>query len=152
MKITNVIKTMKQINPEKVLLLKIGNFYYQYGKDSYILSYIFGYKIKYVENNIPFTAFPKTAINKVMAKLEENKISYIVVDKSLNYEVIEEQNFKKQNKYLNLYKVAHEYILKKNRINNIYKYLISQINNNEIKQKIEDEQITVIQCKGHYNN
>ena len=102
MKITNVIKTMKQINPEKILLLKIGNFYYQYGKDAYIISYIFGYKIKSVENNIPSTAFPKTTINKVMSKLEDNKISYIVIDRGLNYEVIEEQNFKKQNKEFKL--------------------------------------------------
>ena len=72
MKITNVIKTMKQINTEKVLLLKIGNFYYQYGKDAYIISYIFGYKIKYVENNIPSTAFPKTAVNKVTKVYKEN--------------------------------------------------------------------------------
>lgn len=136
MKITNVIKTMKQINPEKVLLLKIGNFYYQYGKDSYIISYVFGYKIKIVENNIPFTAFSKSAINKVMSKLEDNKISYIVVDKSLNYEVMEEQNFKKQNKYLDLYKTAHEYILKRNRMNNIYKYLVKNINEKDIKEKI----------------
>lgn len=136
MKITNVIKTMKQINPEKILLLKIGNFYYVYGKDAYIVSYIFGYKIKNVDVNIPFTAFPKTAVNKVMAKLENNKTSYIIVDKSLNYEVLEEQNFKKQNKYTDLYKIAHEYILKKNRISNIYKYLMKNINEKNIKEKI----------------
>ena len=135
-KITNVIKTMKQVNTEKVLLLKIGNFYYQYGKDAYITSYVFGYKIKYIENNIPFTAFPKSALNKVMAKLEDNKISYIVVDKSINYEVIEEQNFKKQNRYIDIYKIAHEYVSKKDRINNIYKYLTKNINQKEIKEKL----------------
>lgn len=137
MKITNIVKTMKQINPEKVLLLKVGNFYYQYGKDAYIISYIFGYKIKTIENNIPFTAFPKSAINKVMAKLEGNKISYIIIDKSLNYEVIDEQNYKKQNRYIDLYKTVHDYVSKKERINNIYRYLVKNINQKEIKEKIK---------------
>ena len=39
MRITETIKVMKQINPDKVMLLKVGRFYYQYGKDAYILAY-----------------------------------------------------------------------------------------------------------------
>lgn len=98
MKITNTIKVMKQINPEVIILLKVGEFYYQYGKDSYIISYLFSYKLKNIENNIPFSGFPKSALYKVLTKLEEQELSYIIVDKSLNYEVIEKEIFK-SNKY-----------------------------------------------------
>ena len=136
MKITNIIKTMKKINPDKILLLKVGNFYYLYGKDTYIISYMFGYKIKIIEDNIPFSGFPKNTLNKVLAKLEENEISYIIVDKSQNYEEIEEQNFKKQNNYMDTYKKAHKYVLKKNKINNIYKYLMKNINEKTIQEKL----------------
>ena len=96
MKITNTIKVMKQINPDKIILLKVGNFYYEYGKDAYIVSFIFGYKIKTIEQNIPFSGFPKTALNKVISKLEENSISYIIVDRSQNYDVMETMNFKRE--------------------------------------------------------
>ena len=135
MKITNTIKVMKQINPETIILLKVGEFYYQYGKDSYIISYLFSYKLKKIENNIPFSGFPKSALYKVLTKLEEKELSYIIVDKSLNYEVIEKEIFK-SNKYKEFYSKAHKYILNKNRIDNIYKYLIKNINKQNIKDKI----------------
>lgn len=137
MRITNVIKVMKKVNPEKVLLLKVGNFYYQYGRDSYIMGYTFGYKVKIIENAIPFSSFPKEALNKVITKLEDNKISYIIIDKSQNYEVLEEQNYKRENNYLNCYDKSHEYIKKRNRIDNIYKELIKNIKEETIKEKIK---------------
>ena len=70
MKVTQTIQVMKQINPDKVLLLKVGEFFYQYGKDAYILAYLFGYKIKTIDNKIPFSGCPKSALNKVITKLE----------------------------------------------------------------------------------
>ena len=135
MKITNTIKVMKQINPETIILLKVGEFYYQYGKDSYIISYLFSYKLKKIENDIPFSGFPKSALYKVLTKLEEKELSYIIVDKSLNYEVVEKEIFK-SNRYKEFYNKAHKYILNKTRVDNIYKYLIKNINKQNIKDKI----------------
>ena len=136
MKITNTIKVMKQINPEVIILFKIGEFYYEYGKDSYIISYLFSYKLKKLENNIPFSAFPKSALYKVLTKLEKEGISYIIVDKSLNYEVIEKE-LSKVNKYIETYNKAHKYILNKNKIDNIYAYLIKNVYKQDIKNKIK---------------
>ena len=136
MKVTQTIQVMNQIIPDKVLLLKVGEFFYQYGKDAYILAYLFDYKIKTIENNIPFSGFPKSALNKVITNLENNKLSYFIVDKSLNYEVLEEQNFKKKNNYIEIYNKAHKYILKKNKIEKIYEYLNANINQKNIQEKI----------------
>ena len=136
MKITQTIQVMKKINPDKVLMLKVGEFFYQYGKDAYILAYLFGYKIKIIDNNIPFSGFPRSTLNKVLTKLENNQLSYFIVDKSLNYEVLEEQNFKKKNHYIEIYNKAHKYILKKNRIEKIYECLNTNINQKNIQEKI----------------
>ena len=59
MKNDNIIKTMKEINPETIILIQIGAFYHVYGKDSYILSYLCGYQIKSVENSYNTCGFPK---------------------------------------------------------------------------------------------
>ena len=74
MSIINIVKNIKQVHPEHIILIKIGKFYYSYSKDAYIISYIFGYKLKNIEENIKVCAFPVFILNKIMAKLEENKI------------------------------------------------------------------------------
>ena len=42
----NVVKTIKFVHEFCVVLVKIGTFYSVYGKDAYIISYLFKYKIK----------------------------------------------------------------------------------------------------------
>ena len=103
MKVVNIVKAIKQIHPEYIVLIKIGKFYYSYSKDAYIISYIFNYKLKIVEKNIKVCAFPVFALNKIIAKLEENKINYIAVDRRNNYEVdgkyAKYRNIKRKIKY-----------------------------------------------------
>ena len=43
MAVTTIIKTIKSIHPDSIILVKVGKFYNVYGKDSYILSYFFKY-------------------------------------------------------------------------------------------------------------
>lgn len=78
MGIINVIETIKGIHKYEVIFVKVGKFYQTYGKDSYIISYLFGYKLKKIENT-KICGFPLNGINRVIAKLEENKINYIIV-------------------------------------------------------------------------
>lgn len=140
MSIINIVKNIKQVHPEHIILIKIGKFYYSYSKDAYIISYIFGYKLKNIEENIKVCAFPVFILNKIMAKLEENKINYIIIDRRNNYEVDEKSNNGNLNKY-NLYlEKSKKYINQKNKIEEIYNYLISNIENdtnNELIKKIE---------------
>ena len=138
MKVVNIVKAIKQIHPEYIVLIKIGKFYYSYSKDAYIVSYIFNYKLKIVEENIRVCAFPVFILNKIMAKLEENKINYIVIDRRNNYEVDEKINNGNLNKYNFYLEKSKRYINQKNRIEEIYNYLVYNIEKNENNKLIKE--------------
>lgn len=122
MSIINIVKNIKQVHPEHIILIKIGKFYYSYSKDAYIISYIFGYKLKNIEENIKVCAFPVFILNKIMAKLEENKINYIIIDRRNNYGVDEKFDNGNLNKY-NLYlEKSKKYIKFSTQIDDILKY------------------------------
>lgn len=123
MGVVNIVSTVKQIHKEYIVLVKIGKFYSAYGKDAVILSYIFQYKVKYVENNIQSVGFPEGALNKVLAKLEEFKINYLILDRRNDYEVDEKSNNKNLNKYNDYYNKAKEYVKYKIKLDDIYEYL-----------------------------
>ena len=59
-----MIETIKEIHTKDICLFKIGTFYHAYGRDAYILSYMFGYKIKDLEKNYKECGFPVSAISK----------------------------------------------------------------------------------------
>ena len=46
MSILNIVKTVKEIHKEEIVFVKIGKFYQVYGKDAYVMSYLFEYKLK----------------------------------------------------------------------------------------------------------
>ena len=137
MKYETTIKVIKEIHPNDIIFLKVGQFYHCYGKDAVIISYLFDYSIKKLDNNYD-CGFPVTAINKIRTRVEEQKINYLVVNKADNYEVYEEENFKSENSYMQIYNKAHKYINRKNRIVDIYNYLMDNINSEDIKDKINE--------------
>jgi len=81
----------------KVVLRKNGEFYCVYGDDTFILYYLFNYKI--IGDRV---GFPNSAFNKVINLLEENHISY-EADGSV-YDFKNRNNYKK---ILNLGKKKH---------------------------------------------
>lgn len=125
MGIINIVKNVKDVHKDYIVLVKVGNFYNCYGRDAYIISYLLDYKITLVDNNIYNCSFPKSAYNKVISLLENNKVNYIVLDKRNNYDVEERDNYKNLNKYDEIYKLAKNKIAKKMRIEKINKYLLS---------------------------
>lgn len=131
----NIVKIMKEIHPEKIILVKIGNFYNSYGKDSYIISYLFKYQLR-DSDKIVSCGFPKGALNKVLKNIEDREISYILVNKSNNYEEEDQIDFKKKNMYLETYNKAYKYLSKKRKIDNIYNYLLENIDDKNVKEKI----------------
>lgn len=113
-----------------VEIFKNGGFYSVYNNDTYILYYLFGYRI--IDNRV---GFPLKAYDKVINKLDELKINYC------NKSSGEDNNYKKLNKY-NYYleKGKSKYSLSY-RIDNILSKLINLNENkiDDILKYIEDK-------------
>ena len=134
MGIINIVQNVKEIHYKYIVLVKVGNFYYCYGRDSYIISYIFNYKINILNHNMYTCSFPQNALNKVINVLEEKKINYIILDRRNNYEIIEKSDNKNLNQYDEFYEIGKKKNVSKMRIEKIYAYLLE---NREDKQLIE---------------
>lgn len=142
----SVVKNIKLVHPRDITLIRIGRFYYTYGKDAYILSYIFGYKLNKVQKeNIYSCAFPENVYNKVISKLENMKINYINVDRRNNYEVDEKSDNKNLNKYDEIFEKAKQYIKLKLEIDNIYSYMLENINQKEFSKIIAKVEVVLIE-------
>ena len=93
-----------------------------YGKDAGILSDLFGYQFKDVEDTIT-CGFPVASFKKVQAKLENYKINYIIINRRTNYSIEEKMNFKNLNTYNKHYEISKIYVKNQRKISKIYKYL-----------------------------
>lgn len=138
MSVIKVIENVKKIHKEDVLIVKIGNFYYSYGKDSYIISYLFNYKVGITKEKIYFCSYPQNALNKVIAKLENSKINYIILDRRNEYSIDEKYDFKNLNRYNEIYEKAKQKIRTKMRIEEIYNYILQNENDKELILEIEN--------------
>lgn len=136
MGIINIVKTAKEIHKEYIIIVRTGNFYNCYGRDSYVISYLFGYKITLTKNNIYNCSFPKSAYNKVVSRLEQKRINYIILDKRNNYDVDEKCDNKSRNNYTETYEKAKKEIASKMRIEKIYNFL-QNCNDEKIIYEVE---------------
>ena len=130
-------RQIKQVHPDNVICYKVGNFYNCYGKDAYIMSYLFKYKIKTIEEDIAVLGFPKNALLKVQAVLERKKLNYMLIDTRNNYYVDEEENFGNLNKYEEIFSKAHSSLKLQRRIDKICETLKQEQNIDKIR-KIEE--------------
>ena len=145
MGIITIVKKVKEIHPDYVTIVRVGKFFYTYGKDSYIISYLFNYKLSMFEE-ISRCGFSDHSIPKVTANLEHHKISYLVLDRKNNYEVTEKVDYKNLNCYEKIFKKAKQDIVKKRRIENIISYLYARIDDNAIN-KILNSLEEVLNCE-----
>ena len=129
-----MIETIKEIHKEYVCLFKSGSFSHAYGKDAYILSYIFEYKVKNIGDREADAGFPLNALPKILAKLEQKKINYLVVDNRNNFEIDQENNNGNLNNYLEIYEKARNYINYKVRIDSINKYLVENLEEKDFRK------------------
>ena len=95
-------------------MIKVGNFYHIYDEDAIIMFYLFKYKL--IDNK---GGFPIRSLEKVINKLIKNGINYYV----------DEDNFKRfdNNSYLELLDKSKLYYELNLEIEDIYNYLISNI-------------------------
>ena len=135
MNVDNIVSLVKKVHPESLIMIKIGKFYNAYGKDSVIMSNLFGYRIK---NDVyRSSGFPTTSLNKVMIRLEKEKINYIVLDRRDNYEVLNEEDFKKENRYEEVYAQSLLELKVKKEIRKLNKYIMDNINNEATFRKLK---------------
>ena len=66
------------MNKKNISLYKSGKFYNAFGDDGIILHELLGYK--YIEHK-KLVGYPEVAHNKVINRLENEKLSYVVYDK-----------------------------------------------------------------------
>jgi len=133
MSVLTIINGVKEIHPENVAIVKIGTFYNVYAKDAYIVSYLFGYKLRDVEKNVKSCGFPEMSLRKVIAGLENKNINYMLLDRRNNYEV--DEKFEQDgnlNKYNELYNKAKKHFNVADRIENISQYLYDNMNKKDL--------------------
>lgn len=130
-------KNIKQVHPDFVICYKVGAFYNCYGKDAYIISFLFRYRIKTVEKNVPITGFSRNAISRVSAKLEKEKINYILIDTKNNYDVDAQEDFKNLNKYKEVLEKSKKIVNIRLRIEKIKEKLLEEQDIEKVR-KIED--------------
>lgn len=129
------IKYLKKENDNRCILIKNGYFYQVFNNDALIIKYLFDFKITYLNDDIKRVGFPKTNIDKVINKLDDEKINYTVIDDVDNI-IDKEYDNNNYNKILNI--VIGEYEMNKR-----LDYIISQIrkkanNDNIILDRIEE--------------
>ena len=110
--------------PNSILLVLSGNFYNVYGKDAYLLCYLFRFKFinklykteEEKEVYVPKTGFPRNSLDKVLLDLEDKKINYVIKIKDKSDIV---KDFKKLNTYQRRYIASEKYCMDKLKLNEI---------------------------------
>ncbi|MDO5556590.1 MAG: hypothetical protein Q4G09_08430 [Clostridia bacterium] len=137
MSIITMVREIKSIHPTDLALLKTGGFYRVYGRDAYILSNLFQYKVK-KEGNIVTCGFPIKSVNKVIYTLENKKINYLIIDSRDNYNINEKMNFKNLNRYIKEYETSKIYVNNQIRIEKINNYLLENVKKENIKKMLKE--------------
>ena len=141
-----MVREIKSIHPTDIALIRLGGFYKVYGKDAYIISKIFGYKVK-EEEQIVSCGFPIKIINKIKATLENKKINYIIIDSRDNYNINEKEDFKNLNRYVKEYNASKIYVKNQMEIEKIYEYLSKKSKKEDIKNILKEIE-ELINAKG----
>lgn len=141
MGMVEMAKRLKDVHPDFVLLYKSGTFYKTFGKDAYILGAMFNYNIHIINQNVTTCGFPISAEKRVLAKFEENKINYKILDPRNEYNVDNSIDYKNLNNYEKEFNkdfiiIKHKKII--NRITEELTMLIDSPKFKDIIRKIED--------------
>lgn len=109
---------------EYVIIIKSGSFYTCLNDDAIVMNNIFNYKINESTNFVKI-GFPINSLNKVLNKLDNLSINYLVIDK----DIINKQK-NKQNNYFKF--IAKNYNIYLHRINHICDVLKNNLSNENI--------------------
>ena len=130
-----MIEATKSLYEEYICLFKIGSFYCAYNRDAYLMAYLFKYKLRDKKNEKE-VGFPVDSINKIKARLEQEKVNYILIDTKTEYRVTEKIDLNNSNKYKTLYSKARNYVNYKLRIETICKILLDSIDETDFRKTL----------------
>ena len=136
MGVVSMAKDIKKVHPNDVVCYKVGAFVQTFGKDAYIISYLFEYSLRDAKENVPTCGFPKRAISKVCAKLEQKKINYVIIDTRNDYEVDEKSNNNNLNEYNNILEKAKKYVKIRKRLKSVEDELLEHAEEENIMEKV----------------
>lgn len=162
MSVANLVRAMRLVEPERLLIVKAGKFYNYYDADAILMYKIFNYKVLKNEikdckpSKVLSGGFPVTNLDIVLDKLEDLKINYYVMDNRNKFEITNKNTFKK-NSYTKYYmegsiiyknniainKLSDELLKNKdnpnlqNEIQRLYDIFISDLKNEKEKNNIE---------------
>ena len=125
-----------------LILIKIGSFYECFDKDAFIINKLFNYKLKRINNNFKL-GFPIKTIDKIILKLNEENINYLIID-----EEIEKKEFKNNN-YINYNFNMEEIFYNTLRVEKIIDYLNDNIYN--ISDKLNKIESSLSKSKSSNN-
>ncbi len=94
MKVKKVYNENKKIYIDYVIMIKIGIFYETYNNDALIINKLFKYKVKKI-GDFDRVGFPINSYDKVIKKLNECKINYVVIDGGTFSKKFLKNNYKK---------------------------------------------------------
>lgn len=114
---------IKNNNIDSIVMIKVGTFYHIYDKDMIIINYLFKYKI--INDKVGFSI---SNLNKVINKLKKLEINYYI-DDTIFYKF-------DNNKYQEIYEKSKTYYELSLEIENIYNYLMNNIERKYMKRLI----------------
>lgn len=127
---------VKEVHPQDICMYKKGSFYHVYDKDANIMAYFFGYKIKEIRGGEIQAGFPQVSLQKVLNKLEEYQINYVVMDRRNQYDVDFKKNFALANQYELYCRLARKYTNCLKRIDKLSRFLKENIHKEEFLELI----------------
>ena len=130
-----MMETTKSLHEKYICLFKFGTFYCAYNRDAYIMSYVFKYKLQ-DKKDAKECGFPIDSVNKIKARLEQEKINYVLIDTRCEYSVTEKSDIKNLNRYDEVYAKARNYVNYKLRVESINKILLDSINEKNFRKTL----------------
>lgn len=137
-----VVNVIQNVKTSVIISKGSGKFYNVYDDDAFIMNLLFGYQALRNDRGLIISyksGFPDNALNKVINKLEDNKISYKIIYKNKEPLI---KDFGKKNRYLEFVDKTKSNMELTSRID----LLVHKIKEVEDKEKLEKIIEAMEQC------
>lgn len=137
MKFIDIYFDYKDKFSDYIIIYPVGTFYNILGDDTKIIHELMNYQIK-EHIKTPKIGFPLTSLGKVIKKLVENKINYVVLERVNGIIKIEQKKRFKNNQYFNNLCNMNEQFKKRERLDKLITYISKNYDNEEIQKFIKE--------------